>query len=774
MHDPSPNQRSQRFWTRLKRWLLAFDAWVDTFFYNVMRYSGKALEAYSARLERFNVRGPKRLLPEFGSDAMTFGTLGAILMLALAVPAFEETSEDWLATHQYSVTFLDRYGTEIGHRGVRQNESIPLEEIPDHLIKAVLATEDRRFYEHFGIDVVGTLRALMENLRAKTVVQGGSSISQQLAKNVFLSNERTIERKIKEAFLALWLEANLTKNEILKLYLERSYLGGGTFGVDAAAEFYFGKSARELNLTESAMIAGLFKAPGRFAPHIDLPAARGRANQVLQNMVAAGFMTEGQLYAARRGPATPVDRSGASSPDYFLDWAFEEVKRILDGSGHHSVVARTSIDLELQSAAETAIESHLRQYGAEYAVSQSGLVTLDMDGGVRALVGGRDYGESQFNRATRALRQPGSSFKGYVYVTALMNGYTPDSIVPDAPINIGGWSPQNYNRSFSGNVTLTTALARSINTIPVRLAQSFGREKIVEMAAKMGVKTPIRVSRPMPLGVSEMTVMDQAAGYGVFANGGYAMRPHGVTEIRSQQGDLIYRHDRDGPERERAIPAETAEQMNRMLRAVNVSGTGGRAQIEGLPTAGKTGTSQAYRDSWYVGYTGNYVTAVWMGNDDFSPTRRLTGGRLPAMTWQQFMSQAHHGIDLKSIPGVDEMPEAAPDLIASGEDGDDAAMASRRPMNLSSRSARLLHELASMMREAPAVEVPEEPTGPVSSLNFRGRPIESFPVPAELDTAESDVHETSQADGIEDTAEEGDSAGADGRLSARPEPLAQQ
>jgi penicillin-binding protein 1A len=463
-------------WSRLRSRLLAFDSWLDNFFFGVLSGAGRAFEAYSVRLERLNLRGPKRLASELVSDSLTFGTLGAVLMLALAVPAFEETHEDWLAPHQYSVTFLDRYGNEIGKRGILHNDTVPLEEIPDYLIKATLATEDRRFYEHFGIDVVGTARALMENLRARSVVQGGSSITQQLAKNIFLSNERTIERKIKEAFLALWLEANLTKNEILKLYLDRSYLGGGTFGVDAASEFYFGKSVRDMSLAEAAMLAGLFKAPGRFAPHIDLPAARGRANQVLANIVEAGFMTEGQVQVARGHPATPVDRSGTRSPDYFLDWAFEEVQRIL-ANREYVVVVKTTLDPGLQEAAENAVESHLRQYGSEMNVSQAGMVAIEMDGGVRALVGGRDYGESQFNRATRAQRQPGSSFKGYVYITALMNGYTPESIVPDAPINIGGWSPQNYNRRYRGPVTLTTALAHSINTVPVGLPRRWGAKR---------------------------------------------------------------------------------------------------------------------------------------------------------------------------------------------------------------------------------------------------------------------------------------------------------
>src|SRR5437588_10005985 len=348
-------------------------------------------------------------------------------MLALAIPAFRETADDdWLKKSELAVTFLDRYGTEIGSRGIRHNDSVPLEEFPDHLIKAVLATEDRRFYEHFGIDLPGTMRAVVTNARAGGVVQGGSSITQQLAKNLFLSNERTLERKINEAFLALWLETRLTKNEIFKLYLDRAYMGGGAFGVDAAAQFYFGKSARDVNLAEAAMLAGLFKAPTRFAPHINLPAARARANVVLDNLVDAGFMSDGQVFGARRNPATPVDRRDEGAPNYYLDYAFDEMRKLVDKLPKHvterAFVVRTALDSGLQRKAEEAIENSLRQYGRDYHATQAATVVADLDGGVRAMVGGRDYGASQFNRSTDAYRQPGSSFKPYVYTTALLNG----------------------------------------------------------------------------------------------------------------------------------------------------------------------------------------------------------------------------------------------------------------------------------------------------------------------------------------------------------------
>ena len=351
----------------------------------------------------------------------------------------------------FAVTFLDRQGNEIGQRGIIQRDSVPVDEMPDHVIKAVLATEDRRFFEHYGIDFLGLVRAMSENVRANSVVQGGSSITQQLAKNLFLTNERTVERKVKEAFLAVWLEVNLSKKEILQLYLDRAYMGGGTFGIAAAADFYFGKSVKDLNLAEAAMLAGLFKAPAKYAPHINLPAARARANVVLTNLVQGGFMTEGQVLSARLHPADIVDRGDRKSPDYFLDWAFEEAKRHRRRSrGMRSMVARTTIDMNLQRAAEESVEFHLRQYGKEYGVTEGAIVVMETGGAVRAIVGGRDYGASQFNRATKALRQTGSSFKPYVYATAMEHGFTPDSVISDGPISWGGWSPKNYGRSYSG------------------------------------------------------------------------------------------------------------------------------------------------------------------------------------------------------------------------------------------------------------------------------------------------------------------------------------
>lgn len=383
--------------------------------------AGGFLEDVTIASRKLHVRGWKKLVVNLTCDALTFGTAGAVVLLALAMPAFEETKKDWRYRGDFAVTFLDRYGNTIGHRGIIHEDSVPIDQMPDHFIKAVLATEDRRFFDHFGIDFIGLARAMSENARAGGVVQGGSTLTQQLAKNLFLTNERSLERKIKEAFLALWLESNMSKKEILSLYLDRAYMGGGTFGAAAAAQFYFGKNLTDVTLSESAILAGLFKAPAKYAPHVNLPAARARANTVLSNLVQSGLMTEGQVIGARRNPATVIDRADVKAPDYFLDWAFDEVQRLAaEGKfKDHTVVVRTTIDTGLQQAAEQAMEMELREYGEGYRVKQGAMVMIENGGGVRAMVGGRDYGESQFNRATAALRQPGSSFKVYTYSAAM-------------------------------------------------------------------------------------------------------------------------------------------------------------------------------------------------------------------------------------------------------------------------------------------------------------------------------------------------------------------
>lgn len=680
--------------TRFRRRMLEIDAFVDNGVHVVGSFLLDIAAYYNSAMDRFRVRGFNRVLAEVGSETATWGVGGAVLALALAQGAFEETSKDWLATDEFAITFLDRNGREIGKRGILLDDAVTLGEIPDHLIKATLATEDRRFYEHFGIDVLGTIRALVENARAGGVVQGGSSVTQQLAKNLFLTNERTLDRKIKEAFLALWLEVNLTKDEILKLYLDRAYMGGGAFGVAAASEYYFGKSVSTLTLAESAMLAGLYKAPTKYAPHRDLPAARARANEVLQNMVEANFLSESQILTAELNPAKVVDRGREYAPDYFMDHAFEEVKTIV--KGHQRVVTvQTTFDLDLQKRADEAVLTHLRQYGKAKRVGQAALVSIEVNGAIRAIVGGRDYGESQFNRATAALRQPGSSFKPFVYLTAFMNGFSPKSVVPDAPISIGHWSPQNYDRRFRGNVTLMTALVKSINTIPVRLTRSFGREKVIETAKIAGIKSEVRPDWSLPLGSSEVTVMDMASGYSSFANGGFKIEPYAVLNITASTGEEIYDREKQVKPPVRIFPADKVGELNQVLHQVVERGTGRRAQIEGFKAAGKTGTTNAYKNAWFVGYTGNFITAVWYGNDNETSTGRLTGGNLPAMTWQYYMRHAQATVEPRGIPGVEDLSLPASNLVAkakSGKSGEDKT-ARQLPDRPSKRAVQVLTSL---------------------------------------------------------------------------------
>ena len=699
MRDPFQSNRKRRRGLRL----IEVDAWIDSGLFRAGSMVAGQFEAISRFMRRFRVTGVGRAVVELLGDGLTLGTGGAVLLLAFALPAFHATDSDWRSKGDLAVTFLDRYGNEIGKRGINQSDAVPLEEMPDYLVKAVLATEDRRFYDHFGIDVPGTLRALVENLRANAVVQGGSSLSQQLAKNLFLSNQRTIERKIKEAFLALWLESHYTKNQILKLYLDHAYMGGGTFGVEAASEFYFGKSVKDINLAEAVMLAGLFKAPSRFAPHINLPSARARANEVLTNMVQAGFMTEGQVIGARRHPADVIEHdTDANSPDYFLDWAFQQVKDFGDFNDRVLVV-RTTVDMGIQLAADGAIQNTLRQFGKSYRVTQGAAVVVSTDGAVQAMVGGRDYGESQFNRATDALRQPGSSFKPFVYATAMMNGFTPKSVVSDSPVCIGNWCPRNYGGSFSGPVSLTTALVKSINVIPVKLAQAIGRDKIVDTARKMGITSELRITRSLPLGASEVKVVDMAGAYAVFGNGGYRAKPYAFTQILNSAGEVLYDRRRDAKPPERVLPEQVVADMNGILVQVPEWGTGRRAKLDGIRTAGKTGTTSDYRDAWFCGFTGNYAAAVWFGNDNYTPTRRLTGGSLPAQAWREVMTFAHNGIDLKPIPDIEDPFEKPPAdaAVATADTGEGSAGPDGgKPATLSAATTERLLTIEELLRKA--------------------------------------------------------------------------
>lgn len=699
------------FYTKQKRAkkssMLAADAWLDSSLYDMVQSAGRGWTRLQDAMAIFRTRGIIRLLVELLSDAFSFGAIGCVIMVALALPAFDVTANgEFNRAEDYSISFQDRYGNEIGHRGIRSDDSVALADMPDYLIKATLATEDRRFYDHFGIDVFGTLRALANNASSDST-QGGSSITQQLAKNLFLTSERTFERKIIEAFLAVWLEWHYSKDQILKLYFDHAYMGGGNFGVVAAADFYFGKKVQDINLAEAAMLAGLFKAPSRYAPHIDLAAARGRANLVLTNMVAAGFLTEGQVTAARRHPASPVDRTAdANSPNYFLDWAFEEAKTIIDRSRHisNNFVVRTTIDTTLQKYAEDAVTSTIRDSGEQYDVSQAAMVVTDTKGAVRAMVGGVDYGKSQFNRAIVSNRQPGSAFKIFVYSEAFEQlGLTPQDMITDHPVCIGDWCPQNYGHNYKGRVTLKSAFMQSINTVPVTLSIKTGRAPIAALSHRMGLRADYPVTRSLALGVAAVSVIDMTSSYAVLANKGYKTPAYGISRITSMTGDVIFEAHPNAP-RERVLSETTVRNMNQMLRGVITGGTGRRGAVEGVPALGKSGTTSSYRDAWFCGFTGNYVAAVWFGNDDYHPTRRLTGGNLPAITWQKFMTYAHTNIEIKPVFGVDFVPQQTV-TAATDPTLQQAALAERPPV-LKPAAARKLADLADMLHTALRANLP--------------------------------------------------------------------
>lgn len=632
------------------------DAVVSSSLFEVWDWLNRAGSAYSAFLHRFRLRGLKRLIIDLLDDGVTFGVVFCFALLAYALPPFSGSGDVWNRGREYAVTFTDQNGEIIGRRGIRQDDAIPLDEIPPVLIKAVLATEDARFFDHFGVDVIGTLRAIVQNARANDVVQGGSSITQQVAKNLFLSPERTIRRKVHEAFFSLLIEARLSKEVILKLYLDRSYLGGGNYGVEAASQYYFGKSVRDISLSEAAMLAGLFKAPSKYAPSVNIEAARTRANTVLYRMLDAGFITQGELLQARREPATVIMPSIADSPDWFLDWAYRDTLAVIDRkkiTGEFVLEVKTTINLPLQTASQHIISAQIDASGAQYHITQGASITMSPEGAVRAIVGGRDYAVSQFNRATDAMRQTGSAFKPFVYLAALLNGYKPSDVVVDGPVSVGNWSPGNYAGKYAGRTTLTNAIAHSYNSVPVKLMIDIGRKAIIETAHKVGIKGELETWAPMVLGTSALSLIDVTTGYATFAAGGKLAEPYTVLEIRKANGDLLYSRSEDDyfPPRQ-VVPEDKIAELNSMLMAVVKSGTARKADLGFAPQGGKTGTNQSYRDAWYIGFTAHNVTGVWFGNDDFTPMNNVTGGLIPAPTWKDIMLVAENGLKPEGLAGI--------------------------------------------------------------------------------------------------------------------------
>jgi penicillin-binding protein 1A len=520
-------------------------------------------------------------------------------------------------------------------------------ELPPYLPKAFVAIEDKRFYDHHGVDPVGVSRALMRDVIGGGSVEGGSTLTQQLAQNLFLTRERTLSRKIQEAILAFWLERRYSKDQILELYLNRVYFGSGAYGVEAAAQKYFGKSARFVTLSEAAVLAGLMKSPTRLAPNRNLAGANERAAQVITAMAEQGHITEAMAKAALANPAQVKRDKSAGSINYAADYVMDALDDTV-GAIDEDIVVTTTINLKMQNEAERALTDELNAKGAKFGVEQGALVALDPSGAVKAMVGGRNYAESQFNRAVAAKRQPGSSFKPFVYLAALEKGLTPDTVREDAPITVKGWSPENYSREYFGAVTLTKALALSLNTVAVRLGLEVGPKAVAAVAHRLGITSDLDPVPSIALGSSEVTPLEMVTAYAAFANGGVGVQPHVIARVRTANGKQLYA--RRNANFGRVIEPQHVTMMNQMMQETLLTGTARKAELPGWQAAGKTGTSQDWRDAWFIGYTSYLVAGVWLGNDDNSPTKKVSGGNLPVEIWSRFMKTAHEGVPVAGLP----------------------------------------------------------------------------------------------------------------------------
>jgi penicillin-binding protein 1A len=537
-----------------------------------------------------------------------------------------------------NIAILASDGSLVANRGETGGRTVSLAELPPYLPKAFVAIEDRRFYDHWGIDPIGLARAGYRNLAHGGGLQGGSTLTQQLAKNLFLTQERTASRKIQEAILALWLERNDSKDGILELYLNRVYFGAGAYGVEAAARRYFGKSARDVSLSEAATLAGLVQSPSRLAPSRNPEGAKARAELVIAAMNELGFITPGMTTTALGAPAEPVHPNGAGSANYAADFVVDVLDDLV-GTIESDIVVSTTLEPSTQATAERVLVDELNSKGQKFNVSQGAFVAMRPDGAVTALVGGRSYETSQFNRATSAHRQPGSSFKPFVYLTALERGLTPNTVRKDTPVNIKGWTPENYDRGYRGPITLRDALALSLNTVAVKLNMEVGPDAVVQTAHRLGIASPLEANPSIALGTSEVTPLELVSAYAAFANGGYGVVPYVVTEVKTADGRLIFKRPASGG-LPRVIDPSIVAMMNQMMHNVFVIGTATKASVPGWPMAGKTGTSDDYKDAWFVGFTGNLVAGVWLGNDDGTPTRGVSGGNLPTEVWHNFMKTA--------------------------------------------------------------------------------------------------------------------------------------
>jgi len=546
-------------------------------------------------------------------------------------------------SRQPSITFLDKDGRIIASYGDIYGKSIKYNNLPENLINAVIVTEDKRFFNHYGVDIKGVLRAIYVNLKERRIVQGGSTITQQLAKNLFLTPERSFTRKLHELILSLWLELRFSKKQILSIYLNRVYLGSGTYGVQAASEKYFNKKVEDLNLYECAVIASLLKAPSRYNPIANKKLSQERASLVLENMAKSQMISKAKVKEAKyNNKRYSKFTTPPKSTRYFIDWLLPRVKAYV-GEINEDLIVRTTLDVKLQKIAEDSLNKVTENFPS---ADQSALVSLNLDGGVISMIGGRDYGDSQFNRVTQAKRQPGSAFKLFVYLAGLENGFAPDDLVVDSKIDINGWSPKNYKDKYIGEVSVKDAFSNSINTVAVKISEDIGREKVIKMAKLLGITSPILNSPSLALGTSEVNLLELTAAYDVLANNGNGVFVHGIRSIENTEGKNLFTRKIQGPGK--ILNSYTVKTMTEMMEQTIINGTGKKAKIN-RPAAGKTGTSQSLRDAWFVGFTSNIVVGVWFGNDDDSPMEKITGGTAPAILWGEFMKKAHINIQPQAL-----------------------------------------------------------------------------------------------------------------------------
>ena len=598
-----------------------------------------------------------------------------------------------------NVKILSAEGQTLANRGATGGEALTLGRMSPYVPQAVIAIEDRRFYSHFGVDPIGLARAMVANVMAGRMVQGGSTVTQQLAKNLFLSPERTLERKVQEVLLAFWLEHRFSKDQILEMYLNRVYFGSGAYGVEAASRRYFKKPARDVNLAQAALLAGLLKAPSRLSPAKNPDAAEARSQLVLEAMRREGFVSDREITTAMTQPPTRAKSYWSGAENYAADLVMDQIEGLIDGKVTRDLVVHTTISMPMQQQAEAAIRQAIDKNGKRLDVSQGALVSIDGSGAIRALVGGYDYAASQFDRATDARRQPGSAFKPFVYTAALEQGRSPRSVRNDAPVRIGKWTPSNYDEQYRGPVTLSEALTKSLNTVAAQLVMEAGPGTVAKTARRLGIESKLQTNASIALGTSEVTLLELTAAYAPFMNGGYKATPHVVRRVTTADGKVLYENTYDNPPR--VLRPDIIAMMNGMLTRVVKEGTGRRARLGGHQAAGKTGTTQAFRDALFVGYTSRLTTGVWFGNDDGTPTRNVTGGSMPAVAWKQFMENALEGTQQNPLPGTHRLPT----------DPDRIAVPTARPSNLPERRPPAGIGASSQAGTPPPLAVSRDSTG---------------------------------------------------------------